>query len=472
MNLEQLRERLVELSSEATEIRARMEAEKRDLTAEESDRVDLLTAAFDRTKADIDRLEKIQAQADVLSKGAGPKAKPNQPGTAAVPPDDGDEDDEPAPAKPPRRNPYTVAATLQPKNGGFRNLGEMALAVRRAALSAREGGFVIDPRLEKLASASTYGVESSGADGGFAVPPDFRNAIMETVLGEDSLLSRCDQVTVSGNSFTCPMDETTPWQTTGGIQAYWDGEAVAATQSKPALGERTVKLNKIRALVPMTEELMEDASAMDAYLRRKAPQKIAFKVTLALLQGTGVGQPLGLLNAPALVTVSKESSQTADTFIALNAIKMYSRLYAPCRPNAVWVVNQDLEPQIYKLALPGTDNVGNAVTGWGTAVYLPPGGLSQSPYGTLMGRPVVFSQACETLGDLGDVFLADFTQYLALLKGGANPRVETSMHLWFDQDLLAFKFILRVGGVPWWSAAISARDGSATYSPYVTLEAR
>src|SRR4030095_15085454 len=120
--------------------------------------------------------------------------------------------------------------------------------------SANSRGSNMDPRLERLAAVTTYGNESSGADGGFAVPPDFRNAIMQTITAEETLLAKCDQVNVDGNQFVCPMDETSPWQTSGGVQAYWDGEAVAATQSKPALGERTIKANKIRALVPMTEE--------------------------------------------------------------------------------------------------------------------------------------------------------------------------------------------------------------------------
>jgi hypothetical protein len=50
--------------------------------------------------------------------------------------------------------------------------------------------------------------------------------------------------------------------------------------------------------------------------------------------------------------------------------------------------------------------------------------------------------------------------------------VETSMHLWFDQDLMAFKFVLRIGGIPWWGSTIAPRDGSNTLSCFVALEAR
>lgn len=462
MKLEDLQNRLQELKDDNDAILAKAEAEKRELTDEEGRSFDANQLAFDATTLNIQRLQRDAAQHELLTKPAGRVTAADQPTKTLA----NEDDERPAPKH--GRSPAVAIDHVASKTGGFRSLGEMALHVQRAA---RHGG-TTDPRLERLAAASTYGNESSGSDGGFAIPPDFRNEVIQMVMGEESLLSRCDQVRTEGNTVTYPTDETNPWQSTGGILAYWDGEAAAMTQSKPSLGESTTKLNRITALVPMTDELLEDAPAMDSYLRRKAPEKIAFKVDLALLQGTGVGMPLGLLYSPALVTVSKESSQVADTLIARNVIKMYSRMHAKSRSNAVWVINPDLEPALMQLSLPGTDNEGNTATGWGTHLYFPPGGLSASPYGMLMGRPVIPHQACETIGDKGDIFFVDFKQYLALLKTGANPRVDTSIHLWFDQNITAFKFILRVGGKPWWSTTQAARDGSATYSPYVTLEAR
>jgi HK97 family phage major capsid protein len=472
MDIETLQGRLVELNDKSQELRAKATAEKRDLTVEEEGQMTAALDEFKLVEGRIAQLSELDAQTERLNKGTGRKTEPDQ--TIKL---EGDEQGNTQLSRQLPRDtanlstrPSIRAINTGEKNGGFRSLGEMAVAVRFASL--RERG-QIDPRLERLAAASTYGNEASGTDGGFAIPPDFRTSIMEKVMGEDSLLSRCDQIFTSGNTFTCPADETTPWQTTGGIQAYWDNEAVAATQSKPSLEGKTVKLNKIRALVPMTEELLEDAPAMDAYLKRKAPAKIAFKVNLAIIQGTGAGQPLGILNSAATVSVAKETSQVADTLVGNNVIKMYSRMPAANRLNAVWLINQDIEPQLYKLSVPGTDNEGNSVTGWGGLIYMPPGGISGAPYGTLFGRPVVPTQACETLGDKGDIIFADMSQYLALLKSGPNPRVETSMHLWFDQDLMAFKFVLRIGGMPWWSSSISGRDGAPqTYSPFVTLDAR
>lgn len=466
MNIEQLRERLAVLNGEALNIRKAAEDDKRDLTVEERNKLDGILDSFESIKADIDRLEKLNTQTDILITGQGRKTQPDQPAHLTG---DGEGDVQIArlnkngkvPAE-----PYRPA----PSNWNYQNLGEFAIDVKRASIKGGQLSRKLELS-EKLA-ATIYGNEGSGADGGFAVPPDFRTAIMTAVMGEESLLSLCDQISVSGNNFTCPVDMTTPWQTSGGILTYWGAEAATKTQSKPALQERTTKLNKLYALIPMTDEVLEDASAMDAYLRRKAPEKINFAANLAIVNGSGVGQPLGFLRSPALVAVAEESGQVANTIVANNIFKMYSAMIPSSRSNAVWLINPDVEPMLFKLSIPGTDNTGNAVTGWGGLVYTPANGISASPYATLMGRPVIPTQVMETLGDLGDIAFVDFKQYLLLLKGGANPKVDISMHLWFDQDITAYRFVLRIGGIPWWDTSVSARDGSATYSPFVALADR
>lgn len=468
MNIELLRERAAIANGEAQKISKLAEDEKRDLTVEEATKLDGFLNNFEALTADIERLTKLEEQTALLMTGQGRKTQPAEPVQTIG---DGTGDIQLARQNSQNKREPATPIRPTPSNWNFQSLGEFALDVKRACV---RGGQQSDKLQlsEKLASATTYGNEGTGSDGGFAVPPDFRTAIMQTIMGEDSLLTRCDQITVQGNNFTCPVDETTPWQTSGGILATWDGEGIAATQSKPQLGERTVKLNKLRALVPLTEEILEDASAMDSYLRRKAPDKINFKINLAIVQGTGVGMPLGVLNSPALVTVAKESGQQANTIVANNIFKMYNRMYGPLRSQAVWIYNQEIEPQLFKLSVPGTDNTGNAVTGWGGLVYNPPGGLSASPFGTLMGRPCIPTQACPALSSAGDIQFVNLSQYLAILKSGPNPRVDVSMHLWFDQDLTAFKFSLRMGGTTWWSTTASPLAGSNTYSPFVALGAR
>jgi HK97 family phage major capsid protein len=373
------------------------------------------------------------------------------------------------------RKRHTVevkARTSDDPTGGFgeRGFGTFCKAVVAACNKSNP---VVSDTLEiwQKASLSTYGAESPGADGGFAVPPQFREAIVSRVMGEDSILSRCDQIPMSSNMISFPEDETTPWQTSGGILAFWEGEAGTFTQSKPALKLKELRPRKVTALVPVTEELLEDSTAMGAYVSRKAGEKIDFKVGEAIFRGTGAGQPLGFLNGGSKISVTKETNQVADTLTGPNIIKMWSRMYGPWRRNAVWFINQDTEPELMRLSLSGRTDSGGAVSGFGGLLYMPAGGLSASPFPTLLGRPVISTQHCATVGDEGDIILADMQQYAAGIRGGLES--QSSIHLWFDQDAVAFKFRMRIDGMPWMSTAISARaSGSPTMSAFITLAAR
>lgn len=201
---------------------------------------------------------------------------------------------------------------------------------------------------------------------------------------------------------------------------------------------------------------------MAAYVSSKAPEKIDSRVNTAILRGTGVGQPLGYLNSGALITVAATSSQTADTVNFNNIVSMYTRMTDEGKRRAVWIVNGDVEAQLMTMQFPGT----------GTAVpaYLPPGGLSVAPYGTLLGRPVVPVEAASALGDVGDISFVDLSQYMSVVKSG-GVRQDVSIHLFFDYDITAFRFVLRVGGQPWWNTAITRLNGLSR-SPFVTLAAR
>ena len=452
--IKKLKARLVELSDIAKGIQARADAERRDLKAAEQTELDSVMEEFDLVEADIKRRERINAQAERLAEPQ-PRKVPAQPLNAAP---DGD--------AAPKGLPNTVLRTVRDRSRwGFNNMGEFAQSVRTAVVSPSN----MDQRLIQNAAASTYGSEGVGADGGFAVPPEWRSEIMKMVDAEGSLLGMCDQQTVTGNTITFPIDETTAHQTTGGILAYWDTEAAAMTQSKPALKELTLKLNRLTALVPVTDELLEDSSAMSSYITGKAGEKLAFKVNDAIVNGTGVGQPLGIMNAPCRVSVAKITSQVAATIHGKNIAAMVARLPAGSFGRSVWLANQDTLPQIMALGFNVTD--GTTTNAGAGAVWMTPGQLQGgSPYGNILGRPVIITEACAALGTVGDLILADMSKYLAVVKGALKSDV--SIHLWFDQGISAFRFVLRMNGQPWLSAAIARKNGSNTLSHFITLEGR
>lgn len=308
--------------------------------------------------------------------------------------------------------------------------------------------------------------EGIGSDGGYLVMPEFAGGIIDRVFSND-LWSRTDNYSVSGNSMTFLANAETSRATGsrhGGLRGYWlQGEGATVTKSKPTMREITLKLAKLGVLVYLTQELIDDGgSALQTYVARKAAEEFNFMIGDAMFNGTGVGQPLGLLNWPSLVSVAKETGQGAATLQTENVEKMYARFYQPNLGGAQWYHNQDILPQLNTMTL----GIGAA----GVPTYLPPGGLSSAPYGSLVGRPLAPTEFNATLGTQGDIALADFGQMLSISKGGIAQAV--SMHVEFLTDQVALRFIMRLNGGPWETAALTPYKGTATQSSAVVLDTR
>lgn len=423
--------------------------EGRDFTAEEQAEFDKHKAAVESLNASIDREQAL------IAAEAGMQAPAPAAGAGGV--------TVPANAR------ITVEhnADADPKRG-FANVGDFFKAVHGAAF-AQQRGIAPDERLVALAGGgiqaaapSTYANEGAGADGGFLIPAEFSASIFKLSLTEDALLPMTDEVNVQGNSMTFPKDETTPWGTNG-IRAYWQGEAAAATATKPVLGAAALRLKKLMALVPVTEELLEDTAAMASYIPGKVADSIRWKVNEAILFGAGGGLPYGCMNSGAVITVAKESGQAADTLLPANLANMVARLPPGSYGRAVWIINNDVLPQLFTL-----NNTYQLL-------YLPygqgQGAFQQTPYGNLLGRPVLVSQHAKTLGDEGDVLLCDCSYYQSITKAG-GVQTATSMHLYFDAAAAAFRTIFRMDGQSKLAAAISPANGSNTLSPFIKLGAR
>ena len=336
---------------------------------------------------------------------------------------------------------------------GFHSLGDFALAVHKAT---QQGGQT-DTRLVSK-SPSTFANEGAGGSGGYLVPDEFSDRLWDIVFAQDSLLSRTNQIPTSRNSLSLPVSESTPWGASG-VQAYWVEEGNAITQSRPQFKYQNLRLHKLAALVPASDELVEDARALDAFVTREAGKAIRYKADDAIINGDGVGKPLGIFNANALVTVDKEVSQTADTIVAQNIAKMYARMPASSMRQAAWLISQDVLPQIVTLTLGDQP------------IYLPPTGNNEAPLGTLLGRPILLSQHCQQAGDKGDIYFVNLNEYITLTKT-SGIQTASSIHLWFDHDITAFRFTFRVAGQPWLSQPIASANSSLSTSPFVTLEAR
>lgn len=350
-------------------------------------------------------------------------------------------------------------AAADPK-AGFKHFGEFLGAVKTG--SARNGA--IDKRLGMNAAApTTFGSEGSGADGGFLVPPAFSKDIFTLALTDDALLPLTDNTPVDGNGMVFPKDETTPWGSNG-VRAYWQSEATAAIASKPVFGTQAMRLHKLMAFVPITNELLADSTAIGAYLGPLMARSIRWKSNEAIMFGSGEGQPRGMFNSGAAIVQAKESGQAANTLLPLNIVNMVARIPPGAYGGAQWFITPDLLPSLWTL------NSNNQI------LYLPycggQGSFQDSPYGTLLGRPVNVSQHNPAFSAQGDLSLVVPDWYRSITKNGSPVAVDQSMHLYFDADVTAFRATFRMDGDAKIAAPIAQAKGSKTLSPFIQLGAR
>lgn len=302
--------------------------------------------------------------------------------------------------------------------------------------------------------------ETVGSEGGFMVLPEFSTTILEKTYA-NAIWTETDNYSVGGNSITFPRNAESSRATGsrhGGLRAYWVDEGDTITGSKPQLGRLSLRLKKLAVVVYLTQELIDDTgTALQQYTSRKVASEFNFMLGDAFFNGTGVGQPRGFLNAPCLVTVQRA---TAAQINYADVVGMYARLWPGSLPNARWYYNQDCFPRLAQMVIAtGTYS--------GQPVYLPPGGASQSPYGSLLGLPAIPVEFAETLGTEGDLSLCDPKQYISIGKGGIQQSLST--HVEFLTDQLAVKFVIRIDGDCWEPSATTPYKGTATTSSFVTL---
>lgn len=363
-----------------------------------------------------------------------------------------------------------VQVQSQPTWSSF---GEFLMAVKRSA--DPDVHHSRDPLVTKLRATQEQRAitvasgmqESLPSDGGWLVQQEFAQDLLQRTYETGQVVSRTFRIPIGPGKngikiLSINESSRANGSRWGGIQVYWTAEAEQLTSSKPKFRQISLDLKKVTGLCYATDEMLEDATALEAIVSRAFPEEFAFILDDALLRGTGAGQPQGILNAPCLVTVSKEVGQGNDTILADNIFKMWSRCWGRSRQNAVWFINQDIEPQLRKLSVP----VGTG----GSLIYMPPGGISGQQYSTLINRPIIPIEQCSTLGTVGDIILADFGEYIMIDKGGMKS--DSSIHVRFLYEETAFRFTYRVDGQPVWNSALTPYQGSNTLSPFVVLESR
>lgn len=309
--------------------------------------------------------------------------------------------------------------------------------------------------------------ELSDKDGDFLIQPEQAGLIVDAMFEDKAdIFARPNWGFTTSNGLILnrlkSYDKTTSF--TGAVISYWLGEAKEATASQPEFEQLELKLHKMLALYYATDEALEDIPGITSDMAPLVALELRSRAGESFIRGNGVKKPEGILNSPVTVEVAKVAAQPAKTVVQGNINDMYAAFNGS---DGVWLYNRQLWPQFPALEA--------AVGTGGVLTFMPPGGISGSPYASIFGMPLLPCPYCSAPGTPGDLILADWSKYKALGKTGEQVKAAQSVHVQFLTMQQAFRFAMRLDGQPDMSAPITPkhRDG-ATFqlSPFVTVALR
>lgn len=358
-----------------------------------------------------------------------------------------------------------LEVTLDEADRPFTSIAEQVKAVRNFTVTR---GVTRDPRLGRIesnmkamaAKAPQGASEGVMSDGGILLDPTLSATLIKPIHDEGPFSNDATKLPVGNNSnsgWINGVDETSRatgsrW---GGIQGFRLAEAATKTASKPTFRRISWELKKYAVVIIATDELLNDSTQFNTICYEGSKEELSFMLNDDILNGGGLGGPLGIMQSGALVSFARlDANKIQGTDISA----MWQRMSPRSKANAKWYVNSETAPQLDALFAVGS-----------TAVLFPYAGYNQAlGVRTLYGKPIIETEFNAALGTIGDIVLADMSQYL-LWEDAGGVKDSVNMYLYWLTDETAVRFVMRTDGKPNIAAPLTPYKGTLTKSPFVAL---
>ena len=302
----------------------------------------------------------------------------------------------------------------------------------------------------------------SDPEGGYLVPTQYRAGLLQ-VSPEEAIVRPRALVLPAGSppdaAIEMPLFEQAKnavgshGDFYGGLWFGWTSEGGAKTNTETKIGLVEYKPYEWSGYAVLTDKIIRNANILEAFVLAKYKEALIGFEDYHFLRGTGVGQPLGIINSPAAVTVTRNTTVTilfADITAMLDHFMDSNK--------AVWIINKACKSKI--MSLKDANN---------NAIWMSGNIIGKIPE-TLVGIPIVWTYKVPAVGTKGDIILADLSYYI--IKDGYGPAFAKSEHAYFLSNKTCLKMFGNVDGKPWLKSSITADDNSTEISPFVMLSTK
>lgn len=290
----------------------------------------------------------------------------------------------------------------------------------------------LEAELNSEGKAMTEGTQ---AQGGYLVRPLVERQIVQAKELDNVLRGLCSSLNVTTNEIQ--LDQL-------GLStvAGWVAELAQKPETTGmTLATVTASVFTGAGLATVSNQLLQDSNpAVDGLVTADLSKRLVALEEAAFINGTGTGQPLGILNTPGLGATPLTSTSVIDLLDAiLDAVADVETDHGA--PTAIL-----LHPRTWTRILKSRDAQG--------AFYIDPAGGVQDPrtglrgpVKSLWGYPVVTSNRIPTNLGAGTnesrVIVGDFKEALILDRQGIT--VDESSHVYFTTNQTVFRAEMRVG---------------------------
>jgi len=198
------------------------------------------------------------------------------------------------------------AIRSQMVNGGVKLEGAELEMHQRAAKSAADskipiGGVAIEMRTQSVTG-------DSGTKGGHLVPTELQSPI--DFLRPQPLMRKIGATYLTGltGNLKFPKNE-------GGIVATWEGETDTVDPTSNVYGYLDSIPKRVSVTVPISlQNVMQSSIDLEMYTINEINLAIANAIDAAAVNGSGIGQPLGVLNNTSVNQVTTATDGSAPTW--------------------------------------------------------------------------------------------------------------------------------------------------------------
>ena len=214
----------------------------------------------------------------------------------------------------------------------------------------------------------------------------------------------------------------------GSVAVTWVAEGATKGLTEPAFEQLTIATNELSAQTQVSRTLLgRSAIDLEAFVPRMFRDAIVNELDNVVLNGNGIGKPLGVVQDADVRAVPRATVNDIDF---ADVVDMKYKIRAQHRGALLWVIADDAAAALTKKK--DAD---------GRPFYVP--NPLSGQFETLLGIPAVTTHLM-SFKAAGDVILGDWSQYISAVE--QEVLVQRSDHRHMEKGLILFVVTVLVGG--------------------------